>query len=197
MVEQYDHQFRAQNGQLVRVRRMRASDAPFLIDLFEHLSAESRYRRFNIPLQDPDPDWVARQAEQMADLPREEGQAWLAFSDLPTGTNTPVAGIRYVRLSEDRAEVALVVRDDLQGLGIGTELLRFAGIQAFSAGIAILVGFVQSTNQALWHSLQNLGIPIRTRIEGSHTELEVDLREALIARWKEAANEEGRPLDKS
>lgn len=193
MAEQYDHQFYAENGLLVKVRRMTADDAPFLVDLFEHLSAESRYRRFNIPLQDPDPEWVARQAAQMADLPSQEGQAWLAFSDLPAGTNTPVAGIRYVRLSEDRAEVALVVRDDLQGQGIGTELLRFAGIRAFSSGIRVLVGLVQSTNQALWHSLQNLGVPIQTRTEGSHTQLQVDLRQALIARWKEAADEQADP----
>lgn len=196
MTEQYDHQFRAQNDLLIRVRRMRADDAPYLVALFEHLSAESRYRRFNIPLKDPDPDWVARQAAQMADLPPEEGRAWLAFSDLPGGTNTPVAGIRYVRLSEDRAEVALVVRDDLQGKGIGTELIRYAGIQAFSSGIRVLAGLVQSTNQALWHSLQNLGVPIHTRTAGSHTELEVDLRQALIARWKEVADDQAGPSTK-
>lgn len=189
MDEPYEYHFQADSDLPIRVRRMTVDDAPILVELFEHLSPESRYRRFNIPLDDPDPDWVARQAAELADLPREQGEAWLAFADLLAGANSPVAGIRYVRLSEDRAEVALVVRDDLQGLGIGTELLKFAGIRAFYASIRTLTGFVQSTNQALWHSLQNLDVPIHTRSEGAHTELDVDLREALVSRWKEAAGE--------
>ena len=178
MKEDTVYQFTAENGLEVRLRPMRASDGPHLVDIFEHMSSESRYARFNVSLSDPDPDWVAQQAAQLAFLPPNEGKAWLAFADLPQEPDAPIGGIRYVVVELRVAEVSLVVRDDLQGLGIGTELMRFAGRAAYADGLCTLLGYVQSDNRAMWQTLERLGVPCRRTLEGTHTIIEVDLREA-------------------
>jgi GNAT superfamily N-acetyltransferase len=106
---------------------MRPSDVPHLLDIFHHLSVESRYLRFNLPLADPDPAWLQKEAERMADVPPDQGGAWLAFVDLPEEGQTCIGGVRYIYVGNKKAEVALTVRDDLQGLGIGTAMLGFIG----------------------------------------------------------------------
>lgn len=190
MREQAIYHFHAENGLPVWLRPLKPTDAPYLIDLFEHMSADSRYQRFNIPLPDPDPDWVLRQAEKMAYIRPAHGRAWLAFADLPEQAEAPIAGIRYIRVSLDTAEVSLVVRDDLQNLGIGSELLKFAGRKAYAEGMNRLLGVVQSLNQALWRSLQKLDVPLQRRREGANTIVEVDLREAEVFQWKSAEDAE-------
>jgi GNAT superfamily N-acetyltransferase len=181
---QFIHRFSAENGLAIRVRAMWPTDAPYLVDIFEHMSAQSRYLRFNLPLQDPDPDWVREQAERLSYLRPYEGRAWLAFADLPEQPEAPVGGVRYVAVSHDSAEVALAVRDDLQGLGIGTNLLEFAARKAYSEGYRKLTGVIHSTNLPLWRSLKRLGVPIKTVRDGSTTILEVDLEAAELFRWR-------------
>ena len=193
MREQAIHHFTAESGLLIWVRPLKASDGPLLIDLFEHLGPDSRYQRFNIPLSNPDPDWVQRQAEKLAYIRPAEGRGWLAFADLPDQPNAPVAGIRYVIVEPKTAELSLVVRDDLQTLGIGTELLRFAGRKAYAGGVDRLTGVVQSANYGLWRSVRNLEVPVKRKREGSYTVIEVDLREAEVFHWKlpDDSDEEG------
>ena len=171
------HRFRAEDGLRVCVRPLRPDDADRLVDLFEHLSPESRYRRFNIPLPDPDPEFVRREAQAIADLAPARGHGWLAFADLPEQPGACVAGIRYLRTGGEVAEVSLVVRDDVQGLGIGSELLRIAGRHAYQAGVHKLVGYVQSDNRPLWRSLRHLGAPLERELQGPETYVEVDLEE--------------------
>lgn len=184
MREQAIHHFTTDSGLFIWVRPLKPADVPLLLDLFEHMSPDSRYQRFNLPLTDPDPDWVLKRAEQLAYVRPADGRAWLAFADLPEQPQAPVAGIRYAYVSLKSAEISLVVRDDLQNLGIGTELLKFAGRKAYADGIDRLVGVVQSMNRPLWHSLRNLDIPLKRVREGSHTLIEVDLRAAEVFHWK-------------
>ncbi len=172
------HRFRAENGLNIRVRPLRPDDVHHLVDLFEHLGPDSRYRRFNIPLPDPDPDVIWQEAQAMADLDPARGQGWLAFADLPGQPDACVAGIRSIRTNGDVAEVSLAVRDDVQGVRIGTELLKLVGQQAYDAGVHKLVGHVQSGNRPLWRSLRHLGAPIEREFQGAEAYVEVDLEEA-------------------
>lgn len=187
---QFIHSFCARNGLEIRVRPMWPADSPYLVDIFEHMSADSRYLRFNMPLDAPDPDWVRRQAERLSYLPPYQGRAWLAFADLPDAPETAVGGIRYMALTPDSAEVSLVVRDDLQGLGIGTNLIEFAAKKAYSEGYRELVGIIQSTNLPLWRSLKGMGIPMTTLREGPVSVITVDLQETVLGRWRSADRDE-------
>lgn len=52
------YQFSTRDGLLVRVRPEEEGDTPYLVDLFNRLSADSRYLRFSKSMVDPDPERV-------------------------------------------------------------------------------------------------------------------------------------------
>ncbi|MCI0393345.1 MAG: GNAT family N-acetyltransferase [Chloroflexi bacterium] len=169
------HTFRAKNGLLIRLRPLTPADVPHLVNLFEHLGPDSRLMRFNLSLENPDPELVQAEARRLAQVDPENDGAWLAFADLPGQPNTPVAGVRYVGVEPGVAEAALAVRDDLQSQGIGTELLRFLVEQARAAGVRKLTGLIRRSNQALWRILQKTSLPVTRHSEGPYTTIEVAL----------------------
>ncbi|MGW8318191.1 MAG: N-acetyltransferase family protein [Candidatus Promineifilaceae bacterium] len=171
------HTFRTKDGQQLWVRPLRADDAHHLVDLFEHMGSESRYLRFNVSLNNLDPAVVWSEAKRLAVVDPSRDGGWLAFADLPAGPETPVAGVRYVRVSDDVAEASLVVRDDMQNQGVGTELLRFLVTQAQKAGIREMRATVQRINRPLWHLLRRSGLDITYESEGSLTNISVRLPE--------------------
>lgn len=192
MTDPWIYTFEADNGLEVKVRRMCPDDVPYLLVIFEKMSPESRYMRFNEPLPNPDPEWLREQARRLADVPSESGYAWLAFADLPGEANAPVGGIRSLGVSDDVAEVSLVVRDDLQGLGIGTNLLVYACRKAYERGYRRVIGVVQSYNTQLWNSLKRLGISTTRQREGSIVFIEADLDGLGLERFTEESD--GDPL---
>lgn len=171
--------FHTTDGLAVQVRPVRAQDAIHLVDLFEHLSAQSRYRRFQRWMGQPDPGAVWREAERLAQIDSERGEAWLAFVDLPNQPNAPVAGVRYLRmppgLNGHIAEVSIVVRDDLQRKGIGLFLLQFVAEQARMHGVRKFTAQIHSDNLPVWRLLRRSPFPITYTTEGGYITVEVDL----------------------
>ena len=171
MSDDLEHTFQTKNGQMVSLRPLEPEDAHHLVDLFEHMGAESRYLRFNLSLTDPDPELVWSEARRLAQIDPERDGAWLAFCDLPDRAGAPIAGIRYMRVDQETAEASLVVRDDMQNQGIGTELLRYLLSQARAAGIRRLTATVQRGNRPLWRLLSKSPVKIERDSQGSTTTL--------------------------
>lgn len=168
--------YKTKSGLEVRVRLLQPEDADHLVNLFEHLSPQSRYFRFNEPLEKPDPELVRREAAVLAQVDPEQGRAWIAFADLPGEPNAPVAGFRFMRTPDPQvAEVSIAVRDDLQRQEVGTRLLRFLAKEARAAGITRLVGTFHSSNRGIWGLLAKSPYPVTTKVYGSETEVSVDL----------------------
>jgi GNAT superfamily N-acetyltransferase len=139
------------------------------------MSQESRYSRFNLPLEDPDPGKIIQEAAEMVDLQRPESDGWLAFADLPDNPETPVGGVRYLHTGDGEAEISITVRDDMQNRGIGTALMAFLFEQAKKSGIHKLVALVQRNNRPLWEMLKKCPLPIKRTPDGSFVHLEVEL----------------------
>lgn len=175
----YIHTFRAKNGKLLKLRPLEADDAHHLVDLFDHMGATSRYLRFNLALTNPDPDLIWSEARRLAQIDREKDGAWLAFCEMPDQPDAPVAGVRYMRIDPQIAEASLVVRDDMQNQGIGTELLKFLVERAQEAGIRQLVASAQRGNRALWRLLDNSPVPIEIESEGGYTTMTAHLSKPL------------------
>ena len=156
---------------------MRPDDTQNLVDIFEHLSPESRYLRFHEALTHASSQLVQDTAAEFATMPAEKGRGWLAITDLPDQPCAPVGGVRYVRLADDPevAEVALSVRDDLHGQGIGRALLQLLAKQARSEGLRKLTAVVQADNRAVLRLLSAAPIPIERRLEGGEIYMEVDI----------------------
>lgn len=162
-------------GLTLRVRRERVDDAPALVDLFRHLGAVSRFLRFGQILDHPDPERIQREAERMARLGPPLDMAWLAFADLPDQPNAPVAGVRYVRTAEDRAELAISVRDDVQRRGIGSALLPFLCRQARADGIRHLTATFRGENKGVWALLRHSPFPVERELDGPEVNVVIDL----------------------
>lgn len=161
--------FTTKDGQQIQVRPMLPEDAPYLVDLFENMSQISRYRRFNQALEQVEIDRIWLEAEQIAQGVAVNSYGLLAFTSRPNRPEVPVAGVRYVKISPSQAEVAVSVRDDMQGLGIGSKLMALLVDEARRRGIKSLVGSIQNDNQPVWSILKKLGYGIIRQPEGSST----------------------------
>ncbi len=171
--------FRTSRNRRIWVRPLTCNDAPLLIDIFAHLSPESRYMRFHESLESPDPARVEATARQIAGIAPEQGHGWLAFANI-RGRKTPVGGARWVRVDNETAEIGLTVRDDFQGQGIGRELLRLAVLDADAAGITKIVAVIQGANQAITQLLRHSPVPLERSVSGGEIYVEIDLKESGI-----------------
>jgi acetyltransferase len=167
--------FITKDGNPVWVRLLRRKDAPFLVDLFAHMGSESRYRRFHQPADNVPLAQVWEEAEKIVTAVPDEQLGLIAFANLP-GEGEVVAGVaRIVWLDESVAEAAMSVRDDMQGQGIGGRLLTMILELAQIAGLETVVGTVQNENEPIWHLFSRLPFPITRTIEGSESEVAIDL----------------------
>jgi GNAT superfamily N-acetyltransferase len=103
------------------VRALREWDRDAVLDLFKRSSTQSRYFRYfetKVSLSDAELDYYTqldfyRHAALAAEAPKEEGI---------------IAVGRYIEIQPPveprRAEVAFLVRDDFQGQGVATQLLK-------------------------------------------------------------------------
>jgi len=164
-------------GLEVHLRPLRPEDAPLLVELFHHLGPESRYQRFQMPLAHPDPIWIERAARALAAVP-PPGRGWLALADLPDEPGAVVGGGRYVVTGEGVAEVSVTLRDDLQGQGIGTAILRVLTTAAREAGIRRLTAYVHPTNRPVMAMVRRLRLPHRMETHAGETYIEIDLTES-------------------
>ena len=89
------YRFKLDDGSEVKVRRETPDDLPLMIDLFEHVSPESRLDWAGSHPESADHAAAVREATRLAELDRGGSVAWLAFADRPDRASIPVAGGRY------------------------------------------------------------------------------------------------------
>lgn len=181
--------FETKTGMRVHVRPLMPQDAPFLVDLFENMGSESRYSRFLQPADHVDIDRIWTEAEHIAGDVVAGSYGLVAFVDLPERDGVPVGAARYVKLSPARAELAVSVRDDMQGVGIGTNLLQRLIIHAVEQGIEQLLGTVHNGNAVMWAMLGKLEYRLERRPEGSYSVITIHLRDldSRLEDWLDAA----------
>jgi GNAT superfamily N-acetyltransferase len=127
------------DGAVVRLRPIRADDAPRLQALHARLSLQTIYQRFFNVMRRLPTDW----ARYLADVDYRSRLALVVEWTCPDGTAELVGVGRYEPTSDAaRAEVAFVIDDRWQGRGLGTvlfnDLLAAAearGIREFSAEV--------------------------------------------------------------
>ena len=155
----------------VWLRPLSFEDAPRLVDLCQRISPESRRRRFlrsTVPCD-------AREAERLASVDQAER---VAVAVVPSpAPDAPIIGVgRFHTDSPRHAELALLVDDPYQGVGLGRLLLNRLADQAFRQGLHVLEGHVFYDNQPMLHLLRTSGHPVQVRWDGGDVlsvELEV------------------------
>jgi GNAT superfamily N-acetyltransferase len=106
------------DGSTVHVRPIRADDGPAIRVFLEAISADSIAFRF---FGTPDLDWVVSWS---LDVDYADRFALIAESGTPARI---VAHAVYIRIDDERAEVAFLVADAWQGRGISTIMLAHLG----------------------------------------------------------------------
>ena len=145
------------NDQTVTVRLIRPGDAPLLVEMFQHLSERTRRLRYHAYTA----DLPLEKAVVLSDLDPSLQAALVAVADDDAGEY--IVGVtRLARASADAvdAETAVVVRDDFQGMGLGTHLLTLLLSTARSMGIERLFGWVMSENRYMLQLFKRANLPI-------------------------------------
>jgi RimJ/RimL family protein N-acetyltransferase len=157
---------RLRDGASVVIRPLEPEDRELLRSGFERLSDRSRYLRFQTPLT----ELSEEQLSYLTAVDHRDHEALVALE--PAGDAVGVA--RFVRVSDDVAECAIVVADDWQNRGLGTELLERLVERAREEGVDRFTALVLAENKDALRLLERLGDAVR-RAEGSQLELEIEL----------------------
>jgi protein lysine acetyltransferase len=131
------------DGASITVRAIAPEDKPLLLDVFQRLSEDSRYRRFFMSLRELSPGMLT----YFTDVAHSDREALIAIEP----TSGQALGVaRYVRLKEDPevAEVAVAVADDWHRRGVAAALLAELSGRARDEGIRRFVAVVLAENRA-------------------------------------------------
>ncbi|MCB0039152.1 MAG: GNAT family N-acetyltransferase [Caldilinea sp.] len=162
--------FTTRDGRKLTLRLIRPADAPLLEDLFYRLSPESRWRRFHALTDGIPPERIAEQAGTMANVDNRtlEGAVVAVAAD---DEGDRIVGV--VRLARPpgkpdaaEAEAAVVVLDEYQGQGVGSELLQRMLQLARHMRVKRMLAVFQPDNAGAIRLFRDLGLP--SRLETSH-----------------------------
>jgi GNAT superfamily N-acetyltransferase len=151
------------SGAILHLRAIRAEDDAKLMSFHEHLSFDSVYRRyFSIH-----PHLSADEVRHLTNVDYVNRVA-LVIED---GDQLVAVG-RYDRCPDSTdAEVAFVVRDDYQHLGLGHRLLDGLVRAARARGITTFTAVTLFTNRDMMAIFRHSGYPLTTSV--SHGEISV------------------------
>src|SRR5262245_35150577 len=114
----------------LQIRPVRADDADRLVDLHARCSEDARYFRFHAAK----PRLRAAEAGYLAAADGRTRVALAAVTE-EDGEERIVADARFDLVGDGDAEAALLVRDDVTGLGLGTLLLDRLLARAAELGV--------------------------------------------------------------
>jgi acetyltransferase len=171
--------YTTRNGTKLTMRLMRPSDAPLLIEFFRLLSPEARRRRFHTIVENVSEELIRQRACELADVDNKTltGAVVAVYED---AQGEHIVG--SVRLARDpatpnapEAEAAIVVRDDFQGQGVGTELMRRLVLLAKQMHVQTIVAIFQPDNEDAIRIFREINLPYTTLINHGETILKLQM----------------------
>jgi GNAT superfamily N-acetyltransferase len=161
-------------GRRVTIRAIRPGDRGLLIDGLRHVGPDSLQLRF-FSRKTKFTDEELRRATEVdfADV-----VALVAVLE-EAGTERLVGGGRYLRIDPSgplqRAEVAFLIDDAHQGLGIGSHLFDHLAAIARAAGIVQFEAEVLPANQGMLQLFCRRGLPVTKTVTPEAVHLAIDL----------------------
>ncbi len=150
-------------------RAIEPGDAPRLQAFHERLSRETTRLRFFTAMA----HLSGGMAERFAEVDFGDRAAFVACFP----GEEAIRGVgRYERESEHSAEVAFVVEDSLQSLGIGGVLLRMLAEHAQGENIERLTAMTLAENRGMLTVFRESGFPTDVHFEGPTAYVRIDIR---------------------
>jgi acyl-CoA hydrolase/RimJ/RimL family protein N-acetyltransferase len=146
------------SGVEVLIRPIRISDEPLLKDFLYGLSDRSLYLRFVSARK----DMSHQRLQEMVAIDYTQQMALLAVT--PHNTKRDIVGVAqyFLNPATPTAEVTLVIRDDYQNRGVGTELLSYLTYLAKNSGLVGFTAEVLIENTPMLRLLKKMGFDIET-----------------------------------
>jgi GNAT superfamily N-acetyltransferase len=160
--------FQLRDGRAMVIRQIRTDDAIRLRQLHERLSPRTQRLRFFTRLKKLDPGFARH-------LATVDFVARAAFVASFPGSEDVWAVGRYEVEEAGSAEVAFVVHDDLQGLGLGTELLQHLAALARENGIQVFTATTLAENAEMLDVFRHSGLPCTVHFEGDTANVVLEL----------------------
>ncbi|HNR31994.1 MAG TPA: GNAT family N-acetyltransferase [Candidatus Hydrogenedentes bacterium] len=148
------------DGTQLIIRPVHPTDEPRVRELFYSLSQESLYTRFMSRMK-----WVPRkQVQEFVYIDHRNEVSIVATVPDADGEEIVAIGGYYLEAPTNRAEVAFVVRDAWQNLGIGSFLFKHLTNIARRNGIAGFTAEVLRENKSMQHVFNNSGLKTRSEL---------------------------------
>ncbi len=148
-------------GHEVLIRPARATDEPLMREAFYSLSERAIYQRFFQPLK----SMPHARLQEFLRVDYKNDMVLVA-TDGSGSESSIVAVARYNRLRErDLAEVAFVIRDEWQNLGLGTRMFGYLVELGRSNGLRGFVSEVMAENHGMLRVFHKGGVQVQSRLE--------------------------------
>jgi GNAT superfamily N-acetyltransferase len=172
-------------GRTFGLRPIRSEDAEKLVTFHQHLSSDSIYRRYFSFHPELSRDEVTRFTQVDYDnrlaLVIEDGDQLVAVA-------------RYDRLAlTTTAEVAFIVRDDYQHLGLGRRLLADLATAAWSRGIRTFTAVTLCRNRAMMSVFLHSGFPMTSSVSQGEISLRLSIEPTQVTTMSPTAPEPEAP----
>jgi len=161
-------------GLQILLRAVKISDEPLLKDFFYSLSDQTIYRRFISARR----DMPHERLQEFAVIDYTKEMVILAL--IPGEEKEEIFGVAQYGIDEGThtGEVGVVVRDDFQGRGVGTELLSYLTYLAKRQGLLGFTAEVLVENRPMMNLFEKMGFDIEKRRSEYVYELKMAFREA-------------------
>jgi acyl-CoA hydrolase/RimJ/RimL family protein N-acetyltransferase len=159
-------------GLEILIRPVKIKDEPLLKNFFYALSDESLYRRF-LSVRT---DMPHQRLQEFSII--DFSQELILLATTEDNEYEKIVGVGQYGIDEPShtAEVAFVVRDELQNQGIGTELLEYLTFLAKKQGLLGFTAEVLAHNHEMLHLFEKMGFKIAKRLAEGVYELEMTFK---------------------
>lgn len=155
-------------------RPVKISDEPILKEFFYSLSDETIYKRF-INLRR---DMPHERLQEFCVIDQTKEMVILATMSKEKQQKEIVVGLGQYSIDEisHTAEVAFVIQDNYQNLGVGKELLSYLTFLAKKQGLLGFTAEVLDYNKPMLHLFESMGFDIQKRTDAGVCELKMGFR---------------------
>ena len=157
------------DGRTVEIRAQRPQDREGMHAAIAQSSSGSLHRRFFAVRR----EFSEKETDYFLDIDFVNHVALVAEAN-DAGQPTIVGGGRYVVVQPGQAEVAFLIIDAYQGLGIGSALMRHLATLGREAGLHEFIAEVLSENAPMLNVFERSGLAMSTERDG--TVMHVTLR---------------------
>jgi acetyltransferase len=173
---QYVSPWTMKDGTTVVIRPIRAEDEPLMVKFHRTLSERSVYYCY-FRLMKLDQRVAHERLTRICFNDYDREIALVAdYKNPQTGEHEILAVGRLIKLPyKNEAEFAIVISDQFQGRGLGSELLRRLLQIGRDEKLDRLVADILPDNRAMLHVAEKLGFHLRTTFGGSAVKAEIDL----------------------